>query len=78
MIRAYANVKGLEQACMKNGKMRSGANLGRFVTGFNQRQGLFDLVDVGDCKEGADHKVRGKVHHLSFNKRPADYHLRVS
>ena len=33
--------------------------MSHFAHGFTQRQGLFDFVDVGDGKEGADHKIRG-------------------
>jgi len=61
MIRAYADMKNLRYACVRNRKMDSGADLSRFVVGFNQRQALFDFVDVGDWKEGADNKIRGIV-----------------
>ena len=60
VVRAYADVKALQAACVKNGKMKNGASLGLFAHGFNQRQGLFDFVDVGPGKEGADNKIRGK------------------
>jgi len=59
MVRAYANVKGLQDACRSNGKMKNAASLDRFVHGFNRRQALFDFVDVGPWKEGADNKIRG-------------------
>lgn len=59
MVRAYADVKSLHGACIRNGKMRNGANLSQFVHGFNQRLGLFDFVDVGPGKESADNKIRG-------------------
>ncbi|KAF6217841.1 hypothetical protein HO133_006253 [Letharia lupina] len=58
VVRAYADVKSLHGACIKNGKMKSGASLSLFVHGFNQRQGLFDFVDVGPGKESADNKLR--------------------
>ena len=59
LVRAYADIKSLHAACIRNGKMKSGANLTHFAFGFSQRQGLFDFVDVGPWKEGADHKIRG-------------------
>ena len=59
VVRAYADVKGLHGACVRNGKMKNGASLSLFVHGFNQRQGLFDFVDVGPGKESADNKIRG-------------------
>lgn len=60
MVRAYANLKGLQNACLRNGKLKTGANLRLFAHGFNQRRGLFDFVDVGDWKEGTDNKVRSR------------------
>lgn len=69
MIRAYADIKNLQAACVRNGKMQTGAILGRFLVGFNQRQALFDFVDVGDWKEGADNKVRGMFPEHSIDDR---------
>ena len=60
LVRAYANIKGLGKALHRGGKMRENANLASFAHGFTQRQGLFDFVDVGSGKEGADEKIRGK------------------
>lgn len=59
IVRAFADVKSLHGACIRNGKMNNGASLSLFVHGFNQRQGLFDFVDVGSGKESADNKIRG-------------------
>ena len=59
IVRAYADVKGLQARCIKNEKMKSGSNMFQFTHGFNQRQGLFDFVDVGPGKESADNKIRG-------------------
>lgn len=62
IVQAYANFNGLENACRRNGKMKKNASLNHFVRGFNRRQAFFNFVDVGDWKEGADHKIRGKRH----------------
>ncbi len=59
IVRAYADVKSLRSACVKNGKMRESSSMSLFTHGFNQRQALFDFVDVGQGKEAADNKVRG-------------------
>lgn len=59
VIRAYANLRGLGKACIKNGLMRATADLSLFANGFTGRQPLFDFVDVGLGKERADHKVKG-------------------
>ena len=63
MIRAYADIKALQGACIKHNKMKNGSNLYHFAHGFNQRQALFDYVDVGPGKEGADNKIRGMSEH---------------
>lgn len=59
MVRAYANLKGLAQACVQSGKVKHVADLGLFAVGFTKRQALFDFVDVGAGKERADNKIRG-------------------
>ena len=59
IVRAYADVKGLQARCIKNEKMKPGSSMLQFTHGFNQRQGLFDFVDVGPGKESADNKIRG-------------------
>jgi hypothetical protein len=61
MVKAFANLTGLAQACVKNGKLKAGVSLNPFVVGFNRRYPLFDFVDVGAGKEEADNKIRGMV-----------------
>ena len=63
VVRAYANVRGLGKACVKNDLMRPTADLGLFANGFTGRHPLFDFVDVGVGKERADHKIRGTFTH---------------
>ena len=67
MVKAYANLTGLAQACVKNGKLKVGSLLGHFVIGFNRRYPLFDFVDIGPGKEEADSKVRGMGFHLTLS-----------
>ena len=59
MVRAYANLRGLGQACVQSGKTKHAADLGLFAVGFTKRQALFDFIDVGAGKERADNKIRG-------------------
>ena len=59
VVRAYANMRALGEACVRNGKMRLGASFQSFAQGFTRRQALFDFVDVGAGKEEADNKIRG-------------------
>lgn len=61
VVRAFANLKDLRLACLKNGKMQPEASTVRVAQGVNQRKGLFDFIDVGEGKEKADHKIRGKL-----------------
>ncbi|KAL8864533.1 MAG: hypothetical protein Q9198_009803, partial [Flavoplaca austrocitrina] len=65
VVRAYANLRGLGKACVKNNSMKSTADLGLVANGFTSRYPLFDFVDVGLGKERADHKIRGQylLHH---------------
>ncbi|KAL8711232.1 MAG: hypothetical protein Q9220_004377 [cf. Caloplaca sp. 1 TL-2023] len=58
LVRAYANVKGLGKACVKNKWMSPSAELTSFASGFTGRHPLFDFVNVGAGKERADHKIR--------------------
>ena len=61
VVRAYADVKNLQATCVKHGKMKMGSSLRLFAQSFNQRQGLFDFVDIGAGKEEADNKIRGML-----------------
>lgn len=59
MVRAYANLVGLAQACSQSGKLKHAADLGLFAVGFTKRQALFDFVEVGAGKERAGLMIRG-------------------
>ncbi|KAJ9662815.1 hypothetical protein H2201_005896 [Coniosporium apollinis] len=54
VVRAYANVEGLSNALIRDGKLKSVAEFRAFVAGFTSRQPFFDFVDVGAGKERAD------------------------
>lgn len=77
IVKAYADFKGLQRACLKNGKMKNGASLSLFAHGFNQRQGLFDFIDFGAGKEGADNKVRGKSNSIEVANVDTDKSSRM-
>ena len=59
MVRIYANYVGLSKALNKAGitgpEKRS---ISTFTASFTRSQELFDFVDAGDKKEGADYKIR--------------------
>lgn len=60
MVRVYANFSGLSTALTRVGIHKSANDLIIFSSGFTRGQPLFDFVNAGDEKEGADHKIRGK------------------
>ena len=60
MVRVYANFAGLSAALVRAGLQKSVNDLNKFAGGFTRGQPLFDFVDAGIEKEGADHKIRGK------------------
>ena len=60
VVKAYANVEGLAQFLVKEGKLHSTAEFRSFVKEFTNRHPLCDFVDVGQGKELADHKVKGE------------------
>lgn len=59
MLHMYANLGGLSGLYARNGVIASPSQLFVFARGFNSSQDMFNLVDVGTGKEGADHKARG-------------------
>jgi hypothetical protein len=65
MVKAYANLSGLAQACVRDGKLNSVGDMTQFWIGFTRRYPLVDFVDVGSGKEEADNKLRGKIFYCS-------------
>lgn len=60
MVRIYANVLGLSKSLARSGIVGQEArSLSPFTASFTRAQDLFDFVDAGDKKEGADYKIRG-------------------
>ena len=58
-VQVYADLKNLGSASVKSRKMEESSSMILFAHGFNQRQALFDFVDVIPGGEAADNKVRG-------------------
>lgn len=67
LVRAFANVSGLGAALERDGRLKEASQLRAFATGFSRRQAFFDFVDIGNGKERADLKVRGKTHRFLFS-----------
>ncbi|KAL4937621.1 hypothetical protein BDV06DRAFT_215744 [Aspergillus oleicola] len=59
MVRIYSNVLGLSKALTRADLVGQEArSLATFASSFTAAQELFDYVDAGDKKEGADYKIR--------------------
>jgi hypothetical protein len=71
IVKAYANLSGLAQACMRDKKVGSVGDMGQFWCGFTRRYPLVDFVDVGAGKEEADNKLRG-TRHLNLLQNTVD------
>jgi len=57
VVRVYANLKGLSDACTKAGLVTHPGQLEEFARGFTRGKTLSDFVDVGYGKDRADGKV---------------------
>jgi len=61
IVRVYANLEGMANMLVRDGKVRNLGQLRAFATGFCGRIAGFDWVDVGIGKEGGSaRKVRGQ------------------
>lgn len=61
IVRIYANLEGMANLLVREGKVRNLGQLRAFSTGFSSRVPFFDFVDVGVGKDGgAARKIRGK------------------
>ena len=60
VVKAYANLSGLAQACVRDKKLNNVGDMSQFWIGFSRRFPLADFVDVGSGKEEADNKIRGR------------------
>jgi hypothetical protein len=58
MVRIYANLSGLSKTLARNGLVGN-ESFYQFTASFTRSQDLFDFVDAGDKKEGADFKIKG-------------------
>ncbi|KAJ9635242.1 hypothetical protein H2199_008729 [Coniosporium tulheliwenetii] len=59
MVRIYSNLAGLSKLLARHGMAGNEArSLAPFAASFTRSHDLFDFVDAGDKKEGADFKIR--------------------
>lgn len=67
MVRIYSNILGLSKSLGRAGLIgKEARSFSIFAAGFTAAQDLFDYVDAGDKKEGADYKIRGMPVHLKY------------
>jgi hypothetical protein len=64
MVKAYANMSGLAQTCVRDRRLSSVGDMAQFWIGFTRRYALVDFVDVGTGKEEADNKLKGNPLYL--------------
>lgn len=63
IVRIYANLEGMANLLVREGKVRNLGQLRAFSTGFSSRVPFFDFVDVGVGKDGgAARKIRENLH----------------
>jgi hypothetical protein len=61
MVRVYASFKYLSKTLAKIGLCgNESRSIAPLACGFTRAQELFDFVDAGDVKEGADRKIEGE------------------
>lgn len=60
VVRVYANVRSIANACVKAEIIAHPSQLEDFVLGFTSASPLFDFVDVGTPKGAAEGKVLGE------------------
>ena len=73
MVRVYANFAGLSRKLVRVGINGSVNDLAVFASSFTCSQPLFDFVDAGCGKEGADYKIRGTYIRLPKNSHQCLY-----
>lgn len=63
VVRIYANLEGMANLLVREGKVRNLGQLRAFSTAFSSRVPFFDFVDVGVGKDGgAARKIRENLH----------------
>jgi hypothetical protein len=60
MVNIYANLAGLANKMVACGLIEKPADFRAWVNAFTLNQPFFNFIDVGDLKERADHKIKGK------------------
>ena len=60
VVNVFANSAKLANALVDHGIIDSTATFDNFISGFNKSNALFNFVDAGSGKEGADHKIKGQ------------------
>jgi hypothetical protein len=59
MVQVYLSLDKLSEKLHRVGLLRSPVDLRFFAQRFSVNQPLFNIIDVGQGKERADHKIKG-------------------
>jgi len=59
VVRVYIRLNGLTATYVRNQIVSDQRTVRDFFRGFNEVHPLFEIVDAGDDKEGADTKIKG-------------------
>ena len=65
VVRVYANVKAMKEACLRIGMVDKASKVDDFVLGFTRCKTLCDFTDVGPGKDVAAWKIYGRCFKLS-------------
>jgi hypothetical protein len=60
VVRVYANVKGIAEACAKAGIVEHPSRVEEFVRGFTSSNPLSDIIDVGAASDAVEGKIDGE------------------
>jgi hypothetical protein len=67
MVHIYLSLDKLSEKLFQVGLLKYQQDLRPFSQSFNMNQPLFSIIDVGQGKERADYKIKGKKLQLSIS-----------
>lgn len=68
MVQIYLSLDKLAFKLQQVGLLRAPQDLRAFAQRFSVNQSLFSIIDVGQGKERADHKIKGKSRKRKVNR----------
>lgn len=68
MLQIYLSLDKLAQKLTQVGMLRTPHDMRTFAQSFSVNQPLFSIIDVGQGKERADYKIKGKQNHEDYQQ----------